>query len=108
VAALPAFSAGCLVGPNYEKPKLPTPDAIRSADPALTAPSIGDAKWWDLFEDEQLQVLVRTALAQNDDLRVAAARVLEAEAQLGITRADRYPTIGAEVQGGGVRTAQIG
>ena len=108
LAAIAALSAGCLVGPNYEKPKLPTPDTIRSADPSLTAPSIGDANWWELFQDEQLQGLVKTSLAQNDDLKVAAARVLEAEAQLGITRADRYPTIGAEVQGGGVRTAQIG
>jgi outer membrane protein, multidrug efflux system len=108
LAAIAALSAGCLVGPNYEKPKLPAPDTFRSADASLSGPSIGDAKWWELFQDEQLQALVRTALAQNDDLKVAAARVLQAEAQLGITRADRYPTVGAEVQAGGVRTAKIG
>jgi outer membrane protein, multidrug efflux system len=108
LAAIAALSAGCLVGPNYEKPKLPAQDTFRSADASLSGPSIGDAKWWELFQDEQLQALVRTALAQNDDLKVAAARVLQAEAQLGITRADRYPTVGAEVQAGGVRTAKIG
>ena len=99
-----AASPGCLVGPNYEKPTLPTPDAIRGAEPSPTGPSLGDAKWWEVFQDEQLQALVKTALAQNDDLRIAAARVLEAEAQLGITRADQYPTVGVEVQAGGGRT----
>jgi multidrug efflux system outer membrane protein len=49
-----------------------------------------------------------SALAQNDDVRLAAARVLEAQAQLGITRADQYPTVGAEAQAGGARTAAIG
>src|SRR5262249_51923719 len=108
LAVIAALSAGCLVGPNYEKPTLPTPDTIRGADATQTGPSIGDVKWWELFQDQQLQALVRTALAQNYDLQVAAARVRGAEAQRGITRADRYPTVGVEAQAGGVRTAQIG
>jgi len=103
-----AVSSACLVGPNYEKPKLPTPAAIRGAQPTQDAGSFADAKWWDVFQDEQLQALVRTALKQNDDLAIAAARVLQAEAQLGITRADQYPVVGVDVQAGGGRIAEAG
>ena len=75
------------------------PDAYRgSAPPAATAadqPSIGDQEWWQLFQDEQLQKLIRTALRQNFDVRIAAARVAEARAQLGITRADQFPQLDA-------------
>src|SRR5262249_50060363 len=48
----------------------------------------------------------RTALQQNDDIRIAASRVLQAEAQFGITRADQFPVVTAEAQGGGARTAE--
>ncbi|HKW33995.1 MAG TPA: TolC family protein, partial [Candidatus Acidoferrum sp.] len=56
--------------------------------------SFGDQKWWEVFQDPQLQELIRTALKQNYDVRIAATRILEAQAQLGITRADQLPTIG--------------
>ncbi len=58
-------------------------------------PSFGDQKWWEVFQDPQLQELIRTALQNNYDVRIAATRILEAQAQLGITRADQLPTIGA-------------
>jgi multidrug efflux system outer membrane protein len=61
-----------------------------------------------VFPDEQLQTLVRTALTQNYDVRVAASRVLQAEAQLGITRSDAYPTVGVDVQAGAQRTPAAG
>ena len=56
--------------------------------------SLGDEKWWEVFQDKELQSLVRTALRNNYDVRIAAAHVLEAQAQLGITRADQFPTLG--------------
>lgn len=62
---------------------------------ALSEQSFGDQKWWEVFQDPQLQELIRTALKQNYDVRIAAARILEAQAQLGITRADQLPTINA-------------
>jgi outer membrane protein, multidrug efflux system len=102
------LAAACAVGPNYVKPTLPTPEAIRGAESGSEEPALGAANWWDVLQDEQLQVLVRTALAQNDDIRVAAARVLEAESQLGITRADQYPAVGLQAQAGGGRTAAVG
>jgi multidrug efflux system outer membrane protein len=62
-----------------------------AAQPATE--SFGDQKWWDVFQDKQLQELIRTALQQNYDVRIAATRILQAQAQLGITRADQFPTI---------------
>ena len=75
------------------------PDTYRGAvapEPAAgNADSIGDQAWWDVFQDDQLQELIRTALQQNLDLRIAARRILQAQAQLGITRADQFPTVDA-------------
>ena len=68
--------------------------------------SLGDQKWWDIFQDEQLRALIRTALQQNYDLRIAASRVLEAQAQLGITRADQFPSLSAGAGIADVRSAQ--
>jgi multidrug efflux system outer membrane protein len=67
-----------------------------AAQPAA-AQSFGDQKWWEVFQDRQLQELIHTALEQNYDVRIAATRILEARAQLGITRADQLPTINGDV-----------
>jgi outer membrane protein, multidrug efflux system len=94
-----ALIAGCTVGPKYQKPTVDVPTTYRHATPDETATgadaSFGDLKWWDVFKDDELQKLIRTALANNYDVRIAATRVLQAQAQLGITRADQYPTVGA-------------
>src|SRR6266581_4418157 len=68
------------------------------ADTNSAAESLGEQKWWEVFEDKQLQELIHTALQQNYDVRIAATRVLQAQAQLGITRADQLPTISAGAQ----------
>ncbi len=59
------------------------------------AQSLGEEKWWEVFQDKQLQDLIRTALKNNYDVNIAAARILKAQAQLGITRADQLPTLSA-------------
>jgi multidrug efflux system outer membrane protein len=90
------FLTGCTVGPKYQRPAVTTPDAYRGLAPDAdrqSAASLGDEKWWTVFQDDQLQVLIRTALTENYDVRIAAARVLQAQAALGITRADQFPTI---------------
>jgi multidrug efflux system outer membrane protein len=91
--------SGCTVGPNYKRPAVSVPGLYRGAGPAEETRTrlvvLGDQKWWDIFQDEQLRTLVRTALTQNYDLRIAASRVLETRAQLGITRADQFPSLGA-------------
>ena len=90
------FLVGCAVGPNYKRPQVTVPDVYRGLAPdadKTSNASLADEKWWTLFQDEQLQNLIRTAIADNYDVRIAAARVLQAQAVLGITRADQFPTI---------------
>ncbi len=90
-------SAGCTVGPNYRKPVTSVPPTFRGLtdgeaaknDPA----SQGDQKWWEVYQDQELQTLIRSAVKQNYDVRIAGARILQAQAQLGITRADQYPNV---------------
>lgn len=95
------------VGPNYARPAIKPPDAFRGiaegTSPGDTT-SLADLKWFEVFKDEALQELIRTALTQNYDLRDAVVRVDAARAALGITRADQYPTIAA---GGDVTTLRI-
>ena len=94
--------AGCAMGPNYHRPAVGLPPAYRSLPPGSSAqsstPSLGNEKWWQVFQDPILQQLIRTALQQNYDVRLAAARVLQAQAELGITRANQFPTAAAGVQ----------
>src|SRR5262249_39744793 len=90
--------SGCLVGPNYKRPPATQPDTFRGDEnAAASSTSIADEKWWQLFDDDVLQDLIRTSLEHNDDLRLAAVRILEAQAQLGITRADQFPNVSAGV-----------
>ena len=106
LCAVAAFMSGCAVGPNYNRPKVDAPTAYRGLSDeqaARTGPaSLADQKWWEIFQDKELQGLIRTALQNNYDVRIAAARVLEARAQLGITRADQFPSL----SGGGNITSQ--
>ena len=93
------FGSGCTVGPNYKKPAVHVPGTYRGL-PAeelgkTDTASLGDQKWSEVFQDEQLRSLIRTALQQNYDVRIAGARILQAEAQLGITRSDQYPSVSA-------------
>src|ERR1700678_395193 len=94
--------AACNVGPNYKRPATSTPLSFRGAlapdiaSPAQAQPaqaSIADEQWPAVFEDPVLQQLVTEALKNNLDLRVAAQRVLEAQAQAGIVRSQQFPTI---------------
>jgi len=98
--------AGCTLGPNYKRPKIDTPSVYRAADQqpgTQNAASLGDEKWWTVYQDPELQQLIRTALAENYDVRIAAARVLQAQAVLGITRADQFPTVTAGAAGSNQR-----
>ncbi|HEV2985163.1 MAG TPA: TolC family protein, partial [Vicinamibacterales bacterium] len=88
------MAAACTVGPDYKRPVVAVPDTFRGAA-APDAASIGDEAWWEVFQDDQLGELIRTALQQNLDLRIAATRILQAQAQFGITRADQFPTLDA-------------
>src|SRR5262249_58234703 len=95
-ATLVALLAGCTLGPDCQRPAVSVPTEYRSAEPQAPgreAVSLADMQWFALFQDERLQALIRTALENNYDLRIAAARVLEAQAQLGVTRSFLLPTV---------------
>ena len=101
--------AGCLVGPNYKRPPVEAPSAYRGDSQVSMAASepLGDEKWWDVFQDPVLQQLIRTAIEQNYDLRIAASRVLQAQAQVGITRANQFPTVSAGAEAFSERNPKI-
>ena len=96
-----ACLAGCTVGPNYKRPAYPTPPALRGADNAAVTSdatsgaqkSLGDEQWSEVFREPELQTLIRTALTNNYDIRIAAQRVLEQQAQVKITRAQQFPQV---------------
>src|SRR5450432_1037718 len=99
---------GCAVGPNYTRPAVTVPPAFRdtSAMAQDNAASFGDEKWWEVFQDSQLQALIRTALEQNYDVRIAATRILAAQAQLGIARSNEFPSAAGIATGNGSRNAK--
>src|ERR1700690_4611822 len=92
---------GCLMGPKYQRPTVDVPQEYRAPAPqqAAQASSLGNEQWWQVYQDPVLTQLIHTAIAQNYDLRIAATRVLEAQAQVGITRANQLPSasVGADV-----------
>src|ERR1700723_26421 len=113
---------GCTVGPHYQRPAVNAPDVFRAANaPEIKSQrgpsqvvsvenlkqentksgSFGDEKWAEVFKDPTLQQLIREALANNYDVNIAAQRVLEQQDQVGITRAQQFPTL----SGGGSYTA---
>src|ERR1700731_1200544 len=96
LSVLVVEAAGCMMGPNYKRPTVSVPTGYRSAmpDQPAAAASLGNEKWWDVYQDPVLADLIHTALQQNYDVRIAASRVLEAQAQLGITRANQFPSAG--------------
>lgn len=99
--AFAVLLSGCAVGPNYKRPAVSVPTDYRDSMAAQTAAasSLGNEKWWDVYQDPVLADLIHTALQQNYDVRIAAVRVLEAQAQLGITRSNQFPSasVGADV-----------
>ncbi len=104
VVLLLSLSA-CKLGPNYQRPPLDVPGQYRGVAPDATtqqpsaaaqqqaAEDFAQMKWWTVFQDDVLQALIKEALANNYDMRIAAARILEASANLGITRANQFPTL---------------
>ncbi|HEY3255871.1 MAG TPA: efflux transporter outer membrane subunit [Polyangiaceae bacterium] len=95
---------GCKVGPDYKRPPVVTPTNWRGAEAGSTAAqeSIANVPWWELFKDEQLKQLIKVALEQNKDLKIAVERIEEARATFGISKSDLYPHVNAKLLGGGI------
>jgi len=112
VAAAALLANGCMVGPSYKRPTVQAPTSYRSLDPSPQAQaqsnSFADLPWWEVFQDEQLQSLIRTALKQNYDLQIATERINAARAQVAVTRSSLFPQLGANAkfEGGRENTAQ--
>jgi multidrug efflux system outer membrane protein len=89
--------AGCMVGPNYHRPVVQPPTAYRdlSENPQVQAQaaSYADLPWWQVFQDPQLQELIRTALKQNYDLQLATERINAGRAQVAVTRSSLFPQV---------------
>lgn len=89
--------AGCTVGPNYHRPVVQTPATYRDlSENTQVQPQVAsyaDLPWWQVFQDPQLQELIRTALKQNYDLQLATERINAARAQVTITRSNLFPQV---------------
>src|SRR5436309_7080296 len=102
VAAL--LLGGCAMGPNYKRPSVAEPPSFRGQATAEAA-SLADAPWWEVFQDPSLKALIQEALRNNYDVRIAAARVQEARANLSVARSDLYPSFDYS---GGVSRSKVG
>jgi multidrug efflux system outer membrane protein len=102
ILSLALIATGCKVGPNYQRPAVSTPDQYRgnapdlgnqaASNPAATTP-FAERNWETVFPDETLKALIKEALTNNYDLRIAAVRVLQANDQVGIVRANQLPNL---------------
>jgi outer membrane protein, multidrug efflux system len=100
ILCITAVSTGCMVGPNYKRPDVPALPQYRAAESQPSQASLGDTKWFDLFQDDTLRGLIKDALQANYDIHIAAQRVLAAEGQLSATRSGLFPQFGAHGEAG--------
>ena len=96
-----ALLAACAVGPDYHRPAFGVPEAYRDVAPTPEtttqgAASVGDRGWWEVYEDIDLQELIKEALRHNPDVLTAVARIDEAHADLGSTRLNYFPQLSAD------------
>ena len=107
LAALVAVAvAGCTVGPDYVRPGVDTPTAWRIDYPKAAA--VANTRWWEQFGDPVLNNLIETALRENRDVRIAAARVDQFAGALVSTRSQLYPQIGYGADVSRARSSRVG
>lgn len=97
---------GCMVGPDYQRPVVETPVTWRIEE--TTAQDLANTAWWRQLDDPVLNELIATAINENKDLLIAAARVDQYAAQLGVVRADFFPQVGASAQFGQQQVTEKG
>jgi len=98
--------AGCTVGPDYARPTLDTPAAWRIDYPK--AAEVANTKWWEQFGDPVLNDLIETALRENRDIRIAAARVEQFEGALMSTRSQALPQLGYSADASRAQASRVG
>lgn len=99
--------SGCLVGPRYQRPVV-TPPALMRGQAAAEAASLADLPWWEVFRNETLRGLVKTAIANNNDLRIAAKRVEQARQYTVQTHAQYMPGVGFQTGISGGQNEALG
>src|SRR2546428_3811720 len=101
ILAVLVLEAGCMMGPKYKRPAVNVPQEYRTPEPQLAnqAARFGNEQGCQFYQDRVPRSVTQTAIAQNYDVRIAAARVLEAQAQVGITRSNQFPSasVGADI-----------
>jgi multidrug efflux system outer membrane protein len=97
--------AGCAVTPDYERPDMDVP--AEYVEPRPSGESIANLEWFELFQDERLQELVRIALAENKDLGIALARISQARSRVTIVRAGQFPFLDIFGFGGRGKASEI-
>src|SRR6201987_904724 len=101
ILAVLVLEAGCTMGPKYKRPGVNVPQEYRKPEPQLAtqASSLGNEQWWKLYQDPVSTPLITTAIDKNYEVGIPAARVLEAQAQVGITRSNQFPSasVGADI-----------
>jgi outer membrane protein, multidrug efflux system len=100
------FVSGCMVGPNYQRPSVDVPQSWRFEE--KEAKNLANTAWWQQFNDPVLNDLIRIALQENKDVKVAAARIGQFMGQYMTTRARLFPQIGAGASGGMLRLTEKG
>jgi outer membrane protein, multidrug efflux system len=110
VVVVSLLASGAAGQKTSAPPTVTIPDAFRGSDTtaATNQTSIGDLKWFDIFKDEELQKLVRTAMVRNYDLHAAVARINAARANLGLARSDQFPQFEATADVTSIRTSKNG
>ena len=93
--------AGCMMGPDYKRPDVDTPQAYRVE--VKSAADLINSAWWEQFEDPVLNELIKTALAENKDVRIAASRVEEFLGRYGVTRSQLFPQVATQFGAGSQR-----
>src|SRR5580704_18612865 len=97
VIVLVLLLSGCKVGPNYKRPVAATPDQYRGVAPDLSGQAgtqpFAEMNWEAVFQDETLRALIKEALTNNYDMQIAASRIVQAQAVVGITRANQLPSV---------------
>src|SRR6476661_1132575 len=102
---MPVLLDGCMLGPDYVRPVVEAPSMWRFADPQ--ARDVANTASWEQLQDEVLNDLIRVALAENKDGRIAAARVEEFYGRLWVTRSQLFPQVGAEAVGSRQRASEL-
>lgn len=99
ILGLIIYLSGCKLGPDFQRAEYNGPDKFRFD--TITTDTVVNLKWWELFNDPQLDTLIKIALIENKDVLIAAARIEASRANLGMTKADRWPSFGYSASAGG-------